>query len=720
MHEAQFGLLVSAAISLFFALIGHVTVCAELHNCVDKGTCYSLNSGSVFDPSCSFRTTVTPAGYALLNASVQYDTMQRLNRGVCSPGLRQQVDSVTGDLTCVRKRSWPSALIEEIGDPDATTDHDRYCGKWIEAGSIAYGEEMWAWYDTKETENDVDNVVRARGAARMATTDLGKFRASCRSMVASNSAGASAKQAYDLLAPGLNTDSLDTALESVGFLASHYCDAPALVGVGIGTYNNGFTAKVIAGTLLSPQLLRNALYVVSETRTVRDEAVAYANAMSEFLHTAMTPTTEDHAKAVLRGTYHGTWIVGYLGPSMNVAYDANNYPLERFVAAYAAQGSAMARSYVKGVAAACSLAAQSMVVAEAGQMLPAYFQPKTARAAATRPQTRKDGAAALGRLVPPDKEHDAVTEQTLLNASTVRLSALSALASAGRASAREVCLSAAKRAFPDEFDRIAFNALVTPRLYERLGLLADQVREATAATLIADPISSIFANNADRQAAYNKILATKVRIAGAPRGTWAGIDREFRRPDITSDDSALTIIVKQARAVYLDRLLPVVTNANICEHPALYAGVSRNAYLLLTSTSACSMILPGLIVPPFADERYDDASLATRIGFVMAHEFMHVTAYRSQWNEVHAHTLMNNYPESTYVEAVADIGAAATMMRFTYVTNETTCASVSQLFCGRVGWMPPLWTDDPEPPWHPPTNVRGDNLCAFLRTYFTR
>ena len=321
--------------------------------------------------------------------------------------------------------------------------------------------------------------------------------------------------------------------------------------------------------------------------------------------------------------------------------------------------------------------------------------------------------------MPPDEEHDAVTEETLLNASTVRLSALSALASADRTSAREVCLSAAKRVFPDEFDRIAFNALVTPRLYERLGLLADEIREATAATLNQDTIGSIFANNADRLAARNKILATKVRIAGAPRGTWAGIDREFRRPDITSDDSALTIIVKQARAVYLDRLLPVVTNANICEHPALYAGVSRNAYLLLTSGSACSMILPGLIVPPFADERYDDASLVTRIGFVMAHEFMHVTAYRSQWNEAYAQTLMSNYPESTYVEAVADIGAAASMMRFAYVTNETTCASVSQLFCGRVGWMPPLWTD-PEPPWHPPTNVRGDNVCAFLRTYFTR
>lgn len=718
MHEAQFGLLVSVVISLFFALIGHVTVCAELHNCVDKGTCYSLNSGSVFDPSCSFRTTVTPAGYALLNASVQYDTMQRLNRGVCSPGLRQQVDSVTGDMMCVRKRSWPDAFIEEIGDPNGATDHERYCGKWIEAGAIAYGDEKWAWFDAKETANDVDNVVRARGAARMAATDLGKFRASCRTMVASNSAGASAKQAYDLLVPGLNTDSLDTALESVGFLASHYCDAPALVGVGID-YTD-FIAKVLAGRVLSPQSLRNALYVVSETHTVRDEAISYANAMSEFLHTAMTPTTQDHAKAVVRGTYHGTWIVGYVGPSMTVGYATDNYPLERFVAAYATQGSAKARSYVKGVAAVCSLAAQSMVVAEAGQMLPAYFQPKSAPVASMRLRVRKGEAAALGRLVPPDEDHDAVTEQTLLNASTVRLSALSALASASRASAREVCLSAAKRVFPDEFDRIAFNALVTPKLYERMGLLVDQVREATAVTLSEDPMASVFSNSADREAACAKIRATKVRIAGAPRGTWAGIDREFRRPDITSDDSALTIIVKQARAVFLDRLLPVFTNADICEHPALYAGVSRNAYLLLTSKSACSMILPGLIVPPFADERYDDASLATRLGFVMAHEFMHVTAYRSQWNEEYAHTLLSDYPKSTYVEAVADIGAAATVMRFAYVTNETTCASVSQLFCGRVGWMPPLWTDDPEPPWHPPTNVRGDNVCAFLRSHVTR
>jgi len=370
----------------------------------------------------------------------------------------------------------------------------------------------------------------------------------------------------------------------------------------------------------------------------------------------------------------------------------------------------MAHAYLKGVAAVCSLAAQSMVVAEGGSLLP-YFRERTQLGGAASRTT-----VALGRLTPPHEDEDSVTEQTLLNASTVRLSSLSALSSASRRSAREVCLDAAKRVFPDEFDRIAFNALVTPALYDRLETLANNVREAAAITLGEDLLGSVFERYADRTAAVNKIRATKLRIAGAPRGTWAGVDREFRRPDITSDDSSLMIIVKQARAVYLDRLLPVATGAGICEHPALYPGVSRNAYLLLTSTSACSMLLPGLLVPPFADERYDDVSLTTRIGFVMAHEFMHVTAHANEWNEGYVHTFLDAYPPSTHVEAIADVGAAASVMRFGAVNNATACASASQLFCGRVGWMP-LLVDDP-PPWHPPTNMRGDNICLFLRAHF--
>ena len=355
MHDAHFGLLVSVAIALFVSLIGHTTVCAEQHECLKHGTCYSLNSGSALDPSCSFRTTVTPAGYRLLNASMQDDALQLMDRGVCAPGLRQQIDVMTGALTCVRKRSWPDAFLEEIGDPSGSTDHERYCGKWISAGSIAYGSEKWAFYDAPDVERDVDNVVRARGASRMATTDLGKFRSSCRTMVASNTQGAAAKQAYELLVPSLRSDSLGLALESVGFLASHYCDTPALVGVGID--DDAFTAKVLGGTVLREQDLKNAMYVVGEDRVQRNMAMAFAAAMRNA--DVLEPTTSDVAAAVVRGTYRGTWLEGQVGPSLMVTRDVSNGPLERFVGAFASQGSATAHAYLKGVAAVCSLAAQA-------------------------------------------------------------------------------------------------------------------------------------------------------------------------------------------------------------------------------------------------------------------------------------------------------------------------------------------------------------------------
>ena len=46
----------------------------------------------------------------------------------------------------------------------------------------------------------------------------------------------------------------------------------------------------------------------------------------------------------------------------------------------------------------------------------------------------------------------------------------------------------------------------------------------------------------------SKLRATPLRIAGAPRGSWAGVQREFRRPSFTSDDGALVMMLKQARA----------------------------------------------------------------------------------------------------------------------------------------------------------------------------
>ena len=77
------------------------------------------------------------------------------------------------------------------------------------------------------------------------------------------------------------------------------------------------------------------------------------------------------------------------------------------------------------------------------------------------------------------------------------------------------------------------------------------------------------------------------------------------------------MMLKQSRAVFLDRLSLAVTHADICEVPPLRDALERNAYMLLTSSGrACAMLLPGILVPPFAEERYDAASLQARIGYV--------------------------------------------------------------------------------------------------------
>ena len=696
-------LFVVVGVACFTALLGHATVCAEQHTCLQSETCYSLNSGSAFDVSCSFRTAISPVGYRLLNISDQNTAMQLLDRGVCSPGLRQQVDVLSGNVECVRKRSWPNAFLAEIGDTTASTPHDSYCGKFISAGSSAYSDVKWGFFDSAATEAAVDSVVKAKGASGIAVTDLAKFRAACRRMVASNSAGAAATQTFQLFLPRVKTDTLGDALTTIGFLASHYCDTPALVGVSL--YEDTFVVKLLEGVGLSESQLRDGLYAVGEDRTTREHATEFAKAMTEFILTSSDVVTEAEAEVVIRGSYSGTWLETRVGSTYKIGYTAYNYPMARFRKAFQSHGAAKAGAYLKGVAAVCSQAARSVIKGPEGNLFPLVH----------KTQPKESHASALGRLVSTERHEFTIRKEDVANASVIRLSSLSSLATATRTN-YEVCLSAAKRVFPDDFDRIAFDALVTPTLYARLEGVSDAIREAAAMTLTEDLIGNVFAEYSSRSAAVAKIRATRLRIAGAPRGTWAGVERAFIRPDLTSEDSALSIITKQARAVFLDRLLPVVTSAGICEHPSIFSGVSRNAYLLLTTGSACVMILPGLIVPPFADERYDDASLYTRLGFVIAHEFMHVTAFTQQWDVSYANTILKNYHTAWYSEAIADVGAAATLLRFSLLTNTTVCSAVSQLFCGRVAWV--TSADQKYLYAHPPTNIRGDNVCEFLKTYF--
>lgn len=709
-EEGALAVGVALVVSVFGGFLAYATVCSEQHACLKANTCYRLSNSSF---SCAFKNSVTPAGWRLLNMSEQTSSLQAMNRGVCAPGMRQSVDPFSGELECVRKRSYPNALIEEIGDPDATSDHRRWCGAWIDAGSVATGDSKWAFFDEAAVEADVEDVLLAKGSGRLGVSDVAKFRTACRSMVSANAAGAAGVLAFQHLDAGLRAPTnLDEALKAVGFLASHFCDAPAAVGLTYDT--SDFQIKLTAGVQLAGDTLREAIYGVNVDRATRNHAAEFAEAMAAVDAAALEPITDAQVVTLVRGSHENTWLDGHVGPNFQIVHDPSNPPLARFVHAYglAAGGAARARAYLRGVAAYCSYATRSVVTGEFGGIAGVEGDAQTIRAA--RPP-----AAALGRLRSRPGGVDRFVHahaETLLNASRVTWSSLSAnaVARSTRGNARAACLRAARVAFPDAFDHLAFDALVTDRLYARLETVNAQVKNAAYATL-ADPlIGSLFSSSANRAFALTQLQRTTLRVAGAPRGTWAGVANAFERPALASTDGALLILLKQARAVFLDRMLKAVARHSMCEHPPLFDALERNAYLLMSSGFSCTVVFPGILVPPFADERYDDASLFSRIGFVFAHEYMHITAFTSMWDETYAGSLLVDYAPGTEVEAIADAGGVATIMRLGVVDNASLCGHVSQLWCGRVGWL-----DGGGPSGsHPRANDRGDYACAFLRRHF--
>ena len=200
--------------------------------------------------------------------------------------------------------------------------------------------------------------------------------------------------------------------------------------------------------------------------------------------------------------------------------------------------------------------------------------------------------ARRGRFAHVDERLSSRITLSSLTAATATAASAAALG-ATRGDAREVCLRAARAVFPDAFDHVAFDLLVTDRLYGRLQTLNTDVKRAAEATLADSLIGSLYSNGANLVFTQSLLSATRLRIAGAPRGTWAGIAHEFQRPELTSSDGALLMLLKQARAVFLDRMYKAVVGASVCEHPPLFDALERNAYLLMSSGFSCAMLFPG-------------------------------------------------------------------------------------------------------------------------------
>lgn len=170
---------------------------------------------------------------------------------------------------------------------------------------------------------------------------------------------------------------------------------------------------------------------------------------------------------------------------------------------------------------------------------------------------------------------------------------------------------------------------------------------------------------------------------------------------------AVTIMVKQARALFRARV-DVAFDGKRCDVPTLVVPTAKNAYFI--HSSRCVVLLPGLLVAPFAGRGYDDASLMARLGYVIAHELAHATSDPTMWTSSMHRFLARFYPhESTYNEGLADLVAIAAVARTNVTTTSELCSHVSELWCGLEG----TGTHVTEPT-HPSVNARGDAMCAFL------
>ena len=268
------------------------------------------------------------------------------------------------------------------------------------------------------------------------------------------------------------------------------------------------------------------------------------------------------------------------------------------------------------------------------------------------------------------------------------------------------CLVLAQSMFVELMDRRVFDSVVTPMLYGRLRTLVGEMQLAVARVVGANP-GGIFVNP---QAAARAVQRARVRIVGAPPGTWGGTARSPPLAFTQVRSGMVAMGLRQAAAAMYLRLSHATNADDPCEHPPLWEATSTNAYYL--HPFGCVLLFPGMLRRPFADEMYDEESLRFRIGTIVAHELAHATDYQPLRPEAEAQLMRHHPHASTHIEARADLIAALATV---HAPGWNESARVrrfalhwAQLWCGVAGVV------QSAPSSHPPVNVRADALCSTL------
>lgn len=635
---------------------------------------------------CSFRNRVSSGAWALYGGQTGVAALRAADRGVCTPGMRQ--NRVDGKLTCTRMASFPSALNAELfGPADAAEPHERYCGAWQEAlSSRAF--MPWAFFDAGDVEDSVRAAVRATsevGAGSRSTGGaLSRFFASCKRDIRSGIHAQSSHQAFRYLtraAVGAPVDSVEGVVGAMGAIAGHFCDAPLVT-----LSSSGSTSVEIRRGVWDTDFV-DVLYAVGEEGSSAYLANGFARQLSTFLGEAGAATGETLASSLVdvyltRATDTPTF---YQTRSLVDGSAEAAGVVDAFERTRALLGNDATAAFFKGLAASC-VASLSRLLLEGGGV------PTNGGSRGLKRQR----VAPLGRALPR-------TGVPLdLNAGDVQFVARDSVQAAARrapfCSGVECCSLASEVLFPDQHDEIAYQMLVPAPLQRMVDDLVPDVRAAVSEAMRGPPFHGV---TDDVGCPLCELVAgVELRVAGGPVD---GVELPYAE-DVTSEDGVVSIMVKHAASVFRHR---VKTRAmGECKDLPVYSAASRNAYYMWSSTGGCVTILPGILTAPVVGSLYDHESLVSRLGWIVAHEMAHVTTGRA-WNTP-TRELLSSFPRNEHDETLADAIAAHAVLLLN-VSKTAVCGHLSQLWCAAGG------KPDPDPlAVHPPFDTRGDRLCRII------
>lgn len=553
----------------FVAAIGGGWTCWVRSWCVDAGTCVGIGHSDMFPAfQCSFSNAVPLISDLLYHGAASNASLAGLTRGICGVGERLTLSAVTGQPTCVLLRPYPNAMDKEVMNPSASTEHERACGAWMDK-SLVQNVEYFALDDSTERAEAVRHAEAAQHAGtRLSSTNLGKFRAACQRAVLGGSAAlrSAGELAYQHLIAAADINGVtdnETALQSLGKLVGHYCDGPILFGWELKV--NGTRTSVRRGRAFEPYAMASAMQLVRAPVALQLSAEVGNKHVNDYGYSS-PEASWSQIMMVLRSATERPISDDPLADA-NYA-DPYQAEFDGFVDLLANGALADAKGYLHGVAGMCAFSLEAIVSS------PGYTATDAAWNWRSRIQREEPRAAALGSLQPPPG-HSPMFEvdgTDVLNASSITMSQL---VGAPSGDADTACLAFTRLMFPDEIERMHFDLVISPTLYDRMESMVAQVRAGTAHVLRNDATIRGALTDPDTVAGY--VDVARIRIPGAPRGTWAGSSRSIPVATFDSSDGVFIMAAKQARALYLDRQSSLVYDAtHPCEGPSYYTALTAN------------------------------------------------------------------------------------------------------------------------------------------------